>query len=460
MTLSDTRQLTAQAVRELADWAAATPAQSIPPEVMQRAARVLADDLSAIIGARAEPEVQAFHARSLKAKRHEDATVFRGGRPRTDRLTAAVANAVAADWLELDEGYRNTPCHAGLYVIPALLAEAETRNLPFGELLRALVLGYEVVTRVARGWTPKAMNMQSHGRYSAIGAAAGVSLSQGSSSQNLVDAISAAATLIGPSPRNHLAQGVLVRNVWPAWGAWSGMMAVEWAACGIAGTPGAFYDVYSTILGGEAHPERMSAALGKHWAILDGYTKIYACCQHLHSAVEALLDLRPRLVKDGTLADVASIEVETHALALPLMNPRPHTTLAAKFSMAHAMAAVLETGTGGAPAFAAATLAEPSIARLRERVKVKPWQPELAPPHDRPARVTLELRDGRRLQGECLSARGGPDRPLPPEVVLDKIRALAVPAYPRILAVFTGLMALAPGRMQQGWADIVSEICQ
>ena len=90
MTLSDTRQLTAQAVRELADWAAATPAQSIPPEVMQRAARVLADDLSAIIGARAEPEVQAFHARSLKAKRHEEATVFRGGRPRT-RATAARA---------------------------------------------------------------------------------------------------------------------------------------------------------------------------------------------------------------------------------------------------------------------------------------------------------------------------------------------------------------------------------
>ena len=35
--------------------------------------------------------------------------------------------AVAADWLELDEGYRAVPCHAGLYVVPALLAEAETR---------------------------------------------------------------------------------------------------------------------------------------------------------------------------------------------------------------------------------------------------------------------------------------------------------------------------------------------
>lgn len=153
---------------------------------MQRAVRVLADDLSAIIGARDEPEVARFHDRVLSRARHAEATVFRGGRPRTDRLSAAVANAVAADWLELDEGYRHTPCHAGLYVLPALLAEPETRNLAFGELIRALVLGYEIVTRVARGWTPKAMNMQSHGRYSAIGAAAAVAVSH-YSSQALVD---------------------------------------------------------------------------------------------------------------------------------------------------------------------------------------------------------------------------------------------------------------------------------
>ncbi len=322
--------------------------------------------------------------------------------------------------------------------------------------MRALALGYEVVTRIARGWTPKALNMQSHGRYCAIGAAAGVALSQ--RSRHFLDAISAAVTLIGPSPRNHLAHGVLVRNVWPACGAWSGMMAVEWAACGIAGTPGAFYDVYSTILGGEPHPERLTAGFGEHWAILDGYTKIYACCQHLHSAVEAAIELRPRLLGEAALEDIERIDVETHPLAMPLMNPRPHTTLAAKFSMSHAMAAAFATGSGGAEAFAATTLDEPAIARLRPRVSVKLWQPELAPPNDRPARVTVALRGGRTLAAECLSARGGPDRPLPPQVVLEKMDALAVPAYPAIRRVFDELIALEPWRLRQGWGDIVEEI--
>jgi 2-methylcitrate dehydratase PrpD len=450
--MNDLREQCAQTVTALAGWAKAV--DYVPENVQQRAVRVLADDLSALIGARDEPEVRRFHEKILARKAAAEATVFRGGRPRSDRLSAAVANAVAADWLELDEGYRNTPCHAGLYVLPALLAEAEARNLVFGELVRALVLGYELVTRVARGWTPRALNMQSHGRYSAVGAAAAVALSQ---RKDPLDAISAAVTLIGPSPRNHLAQGVLVRNVWPACGAWSGLMAVEWAECGIAGTPGAFHDVYSTILGGEAHPELLTGRLGEQWAILDGYTKIYACCQHLHSAVEAAIELRPRLLGEAALEDIERIEVETHPLALPLINPRPHTTLAAKFSMSHAMGAVLATGSGGAEAFAAATLAEPAIARLRERVSVRPWQPELPPPNDRPARVTLALRDGRRLHGECLSARGGPDRPLPPQVVLEKMETLAVPVYPAMRRVFDELMALEPRRMRQGWADIVAE---
>jgi 2-methylcitrate dehydratase PrpD len=346
-----------------------------------------------------------------------------------------------------------------LYVVPSLLAEAESRNLPFGEFLRALALGYEIVTRIARSWTPKALNQQSHGRYCAIGAASAVSLAQRLPGARLAEIIGAAATLVGPSPRNHVVQGVLVRNVWPAWGAWSGMMAVEWAECGIVGTPAALYDTYTTILGGEAHPGTLSAELGRQWGILDGYTKIYACCQHLHSAVEAAIGLRPRLLGEAKLADVESIEVETHPLALPLMNARPHTTLAAKFSMSHAMAAALATGTGGAVAFASPTLAEPEIARLRERVSVKPWAPELPPPNDRPARVTVKLRGGRSVSGECLSAAGGPDRPLPPQVVLEKMDTLAVPAYPKMRRVFDELVALEPRRLKQGWRDIVDEMC-
>lgn len=455
MDAQDTRRACAAQTIRLSQWAATTAESSIPPEVLARGARVLADDLAAIIGARDEPEVAAFHRRTIARAQIAEATIFRGGHSRTDRLSAAVANGVAADWLELDEGYRVTACHAGLYVLPALMAEAEATNLPVARMLRALVLGYEIVTRIARTWTQRAMNMQSHGRYSAIGAAAGVALARGVDAKRLCDAITTAATLTGPSPRTHLEEGALSRNVWPAVGAWSGSMAVEWAECGIAGSPNALHDVYTSVLGGTAHPERLTEGLGEHWAILDGYTKIYACCQHLHSAVEAIVDLRPRLLERGALENIASVRVETHPLAIALVNPRPHTTLGAKFSMPHAVAAALATGTGGADAFSASTLNEPTIAQLRERVTVVPRDRELPPPHDRPARVIVALRDGTQVEAECLSAIGGPDRPLPPETVFDKVRALAAPAYPQILPVLRSISMLDHAALDAGWRELV-----
>lgn len=456
---ADPRHACADGIRTLAYWAAGVRAADVPAAALRRAAQVLADDLGAMIGARDEPEVAAFHARTLARAGAPESTVFRGGRSRTDRRSAAVANAVAGDWLELDEGYRLTPCHAGLYVLPALLAEAEARDLPLGELLRILAIGYEVVTRVARGFSPRVLNLHSHARYCAVGACAATALAQGASGELLHSALDAAATLINAGPRNHLISGALVRNVWPAVGAWNGMMSVEWAHCGIAGAADAFHDVYAGLLASEVHPARLTEGLGASWAVQDGYSKVFACCQHLHSAVEATLDARREVLQHGGIEQVASIVVEGHPLALLLPNPQPSTTLGAKFSLPHAVAAALVTGSGGAAAFASATLADADIAALRERVVIEPYADLPPPPNDRPARVRIQLRSGASAVAACASAQGGPDRPFPPGVVADKLDALAAPVYPRLPAVMAEVLALDARRMAQGWSAIVGEMC-
>ena len=447
----------ARATRVLAAWAAKVRYEDIPRPALERAVRVLADDLAAIVGARGEPEVAAFHERTLARAKVAEATVFRGGRPRTDRLSAAVANAVAADWLELDEGYRPTPCHAGLYVVPALLAECEARDVTLRDLLRALVVAYEIVTRVARSWTARATLMQSHGRYCAIAAAAAVALARNADADLLRAAITGAATLTMASPRDHLVSGALVRNVWPAVGAWAGSMGVEWAECGIGGVDTAFFDVFSTVHGGTAHPQRLVESLGETWSILDGYMKLHACCQHLHSTVEALLEMRGR--SDFDAGEIEEIVVEAHPLAFSLANPRPTTTLGAKFSLPHAVGAVIATGTGGANAFTSATLADATIARLRERVRVEPFTPLPDPPHDRPSRVRIAYRDGRKVAGECLSAQGGADRPFPQRVFIDKITSLTSSVYPRFVPTFDALMRLDDRSLAQGWPALVERIC-
>src|SRR3546814_10040573 len=57
--------------------------------------------------------------------------------------------------------------------------------------------------------------------------------------------------------------------------------------------------------------------------------------------------------------EIDSITVECHPLALAFSNAAPATTLGAKFSMPHAVAAALALGQGGAAAFSTNSLADP-----------------------------------------------------------------------------------------------------
>ena len=87
------REACAQGMRKLVEWAAATPVSALPRETLIRAVRVVADDLAAITGARDEPEVKQFHDRVLARGGREEATVFRGGRGRVERVSAAAGAA-------------------------------------------------------------------------------------------------------------------------------------------------------------------------------------------------------------------------------------------------------------------------------------------------------------------------------------------------------------------------------
>ena len=55
--MNENRSECAEGIRSLTRWAVATRVEDLPRPVLQRAVRVLADDLAAIIGARDEPEV-------------------------------------------------------------------------------------------------------------------------------------------------------------------------------------------------------------------------------------------------------------------------------------------------------------------------------------------------------------------------------------------------------------------
>jgi len=74
--------------------------------------------------------------------------------------------------------------------------------------------------------------------------------------------------------------------------------------------------------------------------------------------------------------------------------------------------------------------------------------------------VTVRLGDGSSVSTECLSARGGPDRPLPVDTWRAKLIELAQPVYPRIVAVLDEIVSGDARRRAQPWPELVREMTQ
>jgi 2-methylcitrate dehydratase PrpD len=438
--------------RRLAEWATATGLEAIPARARRRAALILADNLAAMLAAAGEPEVKAIHAGLAAASGPAEATLFAETPCKLDRISAATGNGCAGDWLELDEGYRKAVCHAGLYAVPALIAEAEAAGLTLSDVLRSLVLSYEITTRVARTFRFKPVTLHPHGVFNSLGAAAAVALARGLKVDLLLKAITSSATLVSPAPYNHAVKGALVRNVWPGIGAANGFRAVDWAAHGIGGAPDSLYDVYHDIFGGEALPAVLVEDLGRQWGVEDGYHKVYGCCQYAHGAIEATLGL----IEGNPRKAVVGVLVETHPLGMSLNNYAPATTLAGQFSMPHAVATAIVHRSAGPEAFSRAALAEPQVAALRQKVELRDHPQKLPWPNDRPSRVTLTFEDGTRATGEVMSARGGPDRPFSDAEVEAKIGRLTAAKFPRFLETFAPLLVGDEAILRTGWGEFIA----
>ncbi len=457
------RAAVASGIRQLTDWAAGhrlpgrdggNPLAAFPAAIAVRAARVIGDNLAAALAASPEPEVGRVHRQLVRRGGTPECTLLADPPLRTDRFSAALGNGIAGSWCELDEGYRLAPCHAGLYTLPALWAEAEAGGLSVAEVLACTVLAYEVTGRFAACWIFPQMTLHPHPQTAAIGGAIATTLARRADAALTHQAVTASATLVTVGGYEHALHGALVRNVWAAVGTANGMRAADWAECGLGGLADGAYDVFTTLLGQPADPSALVDGLGVTWAIGSGYHKVHACCQSTHSAVEATQAAMAQLPPGRSHADVESVLLETHRPQMS--NPRPGTTLAARFSFEHVLATVQVHGHAGADAFAAATLDDPAVVRLRERIRLEPYAPVRPRPLDRPARVTLTLADGSRFTGECLSARGGPDRPFDDAQIRAKAQGITGTRHPHFVEAVAALERLDAAVLARPWSEWIA----
>ncbi|ARP81760.1 hypothetical protein CAL12_13670 [Bordetella genomosp. 8] len=434
------------ALRRLCQWAAATGPDAIPADVAERVALVAADTIACALGAADDAELSAWTrdagsgvstgGKSAGAVWTGDAsktgysphacTVL--GRPdlRLPPASAAARNAVAANWLQLDEGHHHLMCHAGIYCVPAALAECEAADHDLGRFLHAIALGYEMTCRMARAWTFGAAPAHPHSLWSGLGATATVGILRGLNGDTLHQALLHAATLAAPRPFAIVADGGLAANLWVGTGVEQAFACVARAQRGLPAPDRALARL-GEMLGASADASVYADGLGDAWAVRQNYFKVLACAGQSHAALEALLEVRAGVSAWAPYVcdETAHIEAEVHDFAVGMAQRDVQTSLAARFSIPHLLAVAWLHGRTDADALGAGFLHDARVARLRHAIRLRPLQPALPPPHHRAARVTVTGADTTTLQACCLAPLGSQARPLSAADIAGKCVSLA-----------------------------------
>jgi 2-methylcitrate dehydratase PrpD len=309
-------------------------------------------------------------------------------------------------------------------VWPAL-ALGEATEAPGRDAVTAMVAGYEVAARVGVACRLR-RPVHPFGTWGVLGAAAVAAWLRRLDGRATREVLELAASFaIAPSFAT-ATQGANVRNTYPGVVNQLGLLAVELHGLGFRGERGGVRTAFGEILGDAFAPEALAEGLGERWEILRGYFKIHSACRYTHAAVDAVLELLAE--RDLRPGQVARVEVATYDVAARLVDPRPETPLAARFSLPYVVAATLSRRSAGPEVFEVAMLRDPEIGRLAGAVQVVE-DPTLTAmtPGRRPARVTLVLADGRRLTKTVVGSKGDPDQPLSTDDVMRKFERLAQP---------------------------------
>ncbi len=390
---------------------------------MRRHARlVLLDTLGVILAGSERPEVGALRER-LGAGAGSGTTVYARSWPAHDPRTAALLNGIAGRSIELCEGLRLVSGQAAMQVLPAVLAVGEAAQCSGRDMLAAFILGYDVVGRLAGGFTPRPLAHQ-NGQVSLLAAAAAGARLRGLDADGVSRAMRIATTLLlTPSYTNAVA-GATALNVAGGMSGFAGALAPELALAGFVAQPDAVEEALGQLVGGGFTPDNLLDALGVRWEITRNYFRLYACCNPIHPALDCLAavlaELRPRPEQ------VERIDIATYRFASVMRNADPSNYFASKYSLPHAAAAMVVRGGAGFAELDDTALADPAIAALRRCVQVTedPAMSALAP-RLRPARVTVTLSDGRQATHARDSHRGDFTEPFAEAEIRGKFRELA-----------------------------------
>lgn len=414
-------------VEAFAEFAAGFVREPLPPSLAHHAKRAVIDWFAALLpGAVVEPAT--LLEKALSEELGVGSAKLALGRSATARA-AALINGTAAHTVEVDDIYREAIYHPGAPTIAAALAAAEASAASGERFLKSVIAGYEISTRLGAAMG-RAHYKYWHntGTIGTFGAAAAASCVYGLDARATAHALATAATRASGLQQAFRSDS-MSKPLHAGHAAESGLLAAMAAREGVTGA--------RDIIEGEAGFARAMgerpdftpgvATLGKDFNIAAMTVKNHACCGHTFAAIDGALEVQRRL--GAKAQDIARLRVETYGEALHVAgNANPKTAAEARFSLFYVVATALTHGSVRLAAFENKKLFDSLTRDLMAKTEVildKAIDADF--PKARMARVTMELKNGRRETFLQPTRKGDPDMPLSDSELEEKFLELATP---------------------------------
>jgi 2-methylcitrate dehydratase PrpD len=418
--------------------------EDLPPDVVDRCKRLIADCFAIISAGNQSDELKALAASYLRDARPGKSWVI-GTAHRAPARDAGFLNGIASTWHDFDEGSTIAYSHPGSQTIPAAVAAAQELGVSGRDLLLAIVLGYEISARVGMA-SKMRVSVHPHGTCGAIGSAVAIARMKGYDEARMREVINVAATMAMATNRQAMLDEATVRNVYSGHSALAGNNAVQLVEAGFTGQHDGIGFTYGTVIADGFDPQRMVAGLGKDWLMMHGYFKLYPAGRYSHAAIDAL-QAALASVPGGRLdaADIERIDVRAFQMAALLSGKNITTSFGAKFSIPFALATLLVHGRSGIDCFDIGAVTNGHVQALVAKIDVRedPAYTE-AYPDKQLCDVVIHLKHGSAIRGRCEIMKGEPRNPHRPEEVEKKFFDLTVPVWgaERAKKLYEALLAL------------------
>ena len=385
----------------------------LPEEAQKKAANLILDLLGSIIGSKEIESSRIAAELALELGGPQESTVI-GYDRKVAAPHAAFANAIQGYAFDFTDDHNESNSHLSAATVPVSLALGEKLGTSGKEVVEAVALGNEIVSRLGAAFLGKTYYQGFHptSTCGTFGATVSAAKLLKLDVEQTVNSLGIAGSQVGGLMAWNTS-GSYTKRLQAGHPAMVGIISALMAQKGFDGPPAiiegedGFLQAYS--YNREYDTSWITAGLGEKWAFANTSIKVYPCCRYSAGHLDACLDIVNKYHPDPERVEHVLVRSSDYTIRL-LARPRkmdPQNVVDTQFSMPWQAAIALIDGRIGVDTFVEENVHRPDVRRLMERVE---WavdeEFERRYPEHYSCAVTVTMADGTEYTSEITDPKG------------------------------------------------------